>query len=81
MFTPFAVCIAARNLGLFSGNGPDCFTAMAISFPNRLNALAILSKRANILYFLFSKTLPINYFSALQIQQVFFDLKNICVFY
>src|SRR5690606_9344269 len=46
------------SFGLFSGNGPPCFTAIAMSLPMREKALAIRSKRANILCFRFSNILP-----------------------
>ena len=60
IFTAFAFCITVRSLGLFSGLGPLCFTAMAISLPIRVNCFAMRSKRANMVCFRFSKILPIS---------------------
>src|SRR5690606_37753912 len=57
--TAFAFWTAVRNRELFSGCGPPSFTAMAISFPNRVNWTAIFAQRLNFRSFLNSKALPI----------------------
>src|SRR5690606_21845822 len=59
MLTAFAFWTAVRKRELFSGCGPFSFTAMAISFPKRVNCTAILAQRLNFLSFLNSKALPI----------------------
>src|SRR3954468_13631227 len=59
MFTAFAFCIQRRRAGLVLGSGPPAFTAMAISFPTRVNCFAIRSHRANIVDFLTSNMRPI----------------------
>src|SRR5580693_10864 len=48
-----------RRAGLVAGSGPPVFTAMAISFPMRVNCLAIRSHRANMVCFLTSNMRPI----------------------
>jgi hypothetical protein len=44
---------------LVLGSGPPAFTAMAISFPTRVNCFAIRSHLANIVDFLTSNMRPI----------------------
>src|SRR5690606_24499928 len=61
MFTALAFWIAVRKRALFSGRGPPSLTAIAISFPKRVNWTAILAQRLNFLSFLNSKALPIVY--------------------
>src|SRR5690348_10486823 len=48
-----------RKAELVLGSGPPAFTAMAISFPIRVNCFAILSQRANMVAFLTSNMRPI----------------------
>ena len=48
MFAARAFCITRRSAGLLSGLGPPAFTAMAMSFPMRVNTLAIRSHRLNM---------------------------------
>ncbi|HWC53010.1 MAG TPA: hypothetical protein VG676_05460, partial [Chitinophagaceae bacterium] len=52
-----------RKAGFVEGSGPPLLTAMAISFPIRVNCLAIRSHRANIVAFRTSKILPMMLFS------------------
>src|SRR5579862_7612371 len=60
MLTLLAFWKQRRKAGLELGSGPPVFTAIAISFPMRVNCLAILSQRANMVCFLTSKILPID---------------------
>src|SRR5690606_8240679 len=66
MLTAFAFWIAVRRRELFSGWGPPSFTAIAISFPKRVNCTAIMSQRLLVLSFLISKSLPILYLFVLR---------------
>src|SRR5690606_7264833 len=55
----FAFWMTARSLELASGSGPPSLTAMTISFPIRVNVLAIAAQRLNFRAFLNSNALPI----------------------
>src|SRR5205085_7258961 len=57
--TPFAFAKHLRNAGLVAGSGPPAFTAMAISFPIRVNCFAMRSQRANMVDLRTSNILPI----------------------
>ena len=58
MFAARAFCSTRRSVGLLSGLGPPAFTAMAMSLPMRVNALAILSHRLNMVALRVSKMRP-----------------------
>src|SRR5262245_6897199 len=58
MFTARAFCMMRRSAGLLSGLGPAAFTAIEISRPMRVNALAMRSQRANIVALRVSKMRP-----------------------
>src|SRR4030095_3731811 len=58
MFTLLAFAKQRRKAGLVLGSGPPALTAIEISFPIRLNCLAIRSQRANMVDFLTSNILP-----------------------
>ena len=58
MFAARAFWITRRSVGLVSGLGPPAFTAMAMSFPIRVKAFAILSHRLNIVALRVSKMRP-----------------------
>src|SRR4029079_8857603 len=58
MFAARAFWIIRRNVGLLSGLGPPAFTAMAMSFPMRVKAFAILSHRLNMVALRVSKMRP-----------------------
>src|SRR4029079_1773654 len=58
MFAARAFWIMRRNVGLLSGLGPPAFTAMAMSFPMRVKAFAILSHRLNMVALRVSKMRP-----------------------
>src|SRR5665647_2326984 len=60
IFSARAFSIKARRRELVSGLAPPSFTAISISFPIRVNVLAILSQRANFLALRYSNALPIN---------------------
>src|SRR5690606_6663833 len=62
MFTAFAFWMAVRRRELPSGFGPPSLTAIAISFPKRVNCTAIFAQRLNFRSFLNSKALPIVYY-------------------
>jgi hypothetical protein len=67
IFTAFEFWITALNLEFASGFGPPSFTAITISFPILVNALAIADQRFIFLPFLNSNALPIaNYYFELQ---------------
>src|SRR3569832_2722503 len=59
MFAARAFCTTRRSAGLESGLGPPAFTAMAMSFPIRVKALAILSHRLNMVALRVSKLRPV----------------------
>src|SRR2546423_4961862 len=59
MLTLFAFCMQRRRAGLVLGSGPPAFTAMAISFPMRVNCFAMRSQRANMVDFRTSNMRPI----------------------
>ena len=59
MLADFAFWITARKRELASGFGPPSFTAITISFPIRVNALAMADQRFIFRPFLNSKALPI----------------------
>ena len=58
MFAARAFWIIRRSVGLLSGLGPPAFTAMAMSFPMRVKAFAILSHRLNMVALRVSKMRP-----------------------
>src|SRR6185369_4409122 len=58
MFAARAFWIMRRSAGLLSGLGPPDFTAMAMSFPMRVKAFAILSHRLNMVALRVSKMRP-----------------------
>jgi hypothetical protein len=60
MFAALAFWMTARNRELASGFGPPSLTAITISFPIRVNALAMAAQRFIFLPFLNSKALPIS---------------------
>src|SRR5882757_3493299 len=59
MLTLLAFWKQRRRAGLVAVSGPPTFTAMAISFPMRVNCLAIRSQRANMVCLRTSKMRPI----------------------
>src|SRR5690606_4956805 len=61
ILTAFPFWMAVRRREFPSGFGPPSLTAIAISFPKRVNCTAILAQRLNFRSFLNSKALPIVY--------------------
>src|SRR5690606_31857098 len=59
MFTALAFWITARSLELASGSGPPSLTAMTISLPILVKALAMADQRFIFRAFLNSNALPI----------------------
>src|SRR5262249_16186680 len=58
MLAARAFCRMRRRAGLLSALGPPDFTPMAMSFPIRVKALAILSHRLNMVALRVSKMRP-----------------------